>query len=144
MMRHNFQLASEVTLYYDWKISTCCNRCILVWLLVKCCNPQHHFCCIRPVYYKTFIPWIPMLYYILNINDITVIMRCHKTARLLLVALYKSLTRALLLNRWICHTQKYSNPWKWLKYCECLNEKLCTLWSDWRSFVYVQQYPIEK
>ena len=28
--RHNFRVALEVTLYYDWKTSRHCNRCILV------------------------------------------------------------------------------------------------------------------
>ena len=84
--RHNFYVASVVTLYHDCKTSKCCNRCI--FSLTTCELLRHVASCfIRPVHYKTLNPWKPMSYYILNIkNHVTIIIKLHRATRLRLYA----------------------------------------------------------
>ena len=65
--------------YYLWTVATCCMV----------------LCCIRLVYYKTLIPWKHNKYVLSHFehkNDVTVIMKLHRSTRLWLVAPYKSLT----------------------------------------------------
>ena len=46
VVRHNFHVASVITLYHDCKTGKCCNRLFLVWLPVKYYGMVHHFFCI--------------------------------------------------------------------------------------------------
>ena len=54
-VRHNFHVASVVTLYYDCKTSKCCNRCIFSLTTYEVLRHAASCFCICRVYYKTLI-----------------------------------------------------------------------------------------
>ena len=70
LSRNKSNLPLEGTLSHDCKIGTCCNvtEAFSVWLPAECCDMLHRFSCIRLVYYKTLLPWMPMFYYILSLR----------------------------------------------------------------------------
>ena len=68
VLRHSCHVALEVTSYHDCKTGICCNRSIFSLTTCEVLRHATAFFCIRPVYYKTLIPWIPMPYHILNLK----------------------------------------------------------------------------
>ena len=88
VVQHNFLVALEITLYYKWKRSRCCNTCsfsLTTWDVLRIC------CTIFYAYHKTIIHEYLCPITFEHNNDVTIVIKIYWH-----VAFYKSLIMILV------------------------------------------------